>query len=98
MIRNFFLERFLKSAAAIGLVLLFVVPARASSSTATNPLKLFKRYFGYNLYIASFGKGARSQGKPDTDISGSPSLAKVPLQVTIPPNAKVRAAFVYWET
>src|SRR5262245_37681354 len=93
MIRKFFLERFLKSAAAIGLVLLFVMPARAS--TANNPLKLFKRYFGYNLFIKSEGKGVRGSGQPDV---GGKLLATTTIQVTIPANAKVHSAFLYWET
>src|SRR5262249_14688405 len=87
--------RFLKSLAAIALVLLFAVPVRAS--TVNNPLKLFKRYFGYNLYIASAGNGVRGLGQPVPDLGGQ-LLATATLQVNIPPHAKVRSAFVYGKT
>src|SRR5205814_3157348 len=82
----------MKSAAVIGLALLVAQPGRAS--TVTNPLKLFKRYFGYNLFIASNGKGIRGQGQPDPTFGGQ-SLAKATLKVQIPPHAIVVSAFVY---
>src|SRR6266566_2603678 len=92
MSRHFVLRRFLKSVAAIGLALFFAVPGRAS--TSINPLKLFKRYFGYNLFIASNGAGMRGTGQPDPTLGGK-SLAKATLSVQIPPHAVVVSAFVY---
>src|SRR5262249_24924036 len=90
--RQFILGRFLKSVAAIGIVLLFAVRGRAT--TATNPLKLFKRYFGYNLFIKSTGAGIRGTGQPDPTFGGQ-SLAKATLKVQIPQHAVVVSAFVY---
>jgi hypothetical protein len=92
MCKEFVLGRILKSVAAIGLVLLFVAPAGAS--TSVNPLKMFKRYFGYNLFIASNGVGLRGTGVPDPTFGGQ-SLAKGTIQVQIPQGAVVVSAFVY---
>jgi len=82
----------LRRGLAVGLVLLFAQPGRAS--TLINPLKMFKRYFGYNLFIASKGAGMRGTGRPDPTFFGQ-SLAKATLSVQIPPNAVVVSAFVY---
>src|SRR5215813_12805717 len=90
--------RLLKSTAAIGLMLVFAQVGHAT--TVRDGLKLFKRYFG-TIDIASKGLGVRGTGQ--VDASGQSWTKCQPsggctINVTVPPNADIIAAFLYWET
>src|SRR5215475_2694065 len=100
MARNFFHTLYLKSGFA--LVCILFVAQLGHASTATNPLNMFKRYFG-TIDIASNGIGMRGTGQPDaaTGLSltkcqpGGGCTISVP---GVPPTADIVAAFLYWET
>src|SRR5437773_1176977 len=104
MIRNFFLEHLMKSAAVIGLASLFAQPGRASQ--ATDKLTVFKRYFG-TIEARSNGVGTKSTGKlfqnplNPSDPRNGKYLATATIQVSPPPNAPNAipfAAYLYWIT
>src|SRR5436309_1835458 len=105
MVRNFVLGRFLKSTAAIGLVLLFAQVGHASE--VTDPLKMFQRYFG-TIDIVSKGRGLRGTGQLDPDHGVSLTkcdpnpLKGCLIDATgaggVPSGAHLVSAFLYWET
>src|SRR6266705_5763072 len=91
MTRSFFLLGLLKSAAAIGLLLIVAQPGQATD----NPLTLFKNYFITGDYEVG-GVGLR--GKGQLDRNKLQYLAAGTISVPVPPNADILAAFLYWET
>src|SRR5262252_6470765 len=100
MARNFVQTLYLKSVFA--LVWALLVPQLGHASTATNPLKMFKRYFG-TIDIASNGIGTRGTGQldPATGLSLTkcqPSGGCTISVPSVPPTADIVAAFLYWET
>src|SRR5215471_2324496 len=71
--------------------LLTVVPAYATD----NPLQLFKNYFVTGDYVSD-GVGLLGQGQLDK-VTGR-YLAAGKINVPVPEQAEIVAAFLYWET
>src|SRR5689334_70626 len=92
---------FLKSGFA-AMCIFFALAETGGASTLRNPLQLFKRYFG-TIEIVSKGIGTRGTGQLDpatglswTKCPGDPN-GGCTISVSVPANAEIVAAFVYYE-